>query len=107
MKWQILELRSDGASFKCEKRKLSVIVSKAVERDGKEWIHLSIAHPKRMPDYEELCEVKDEFLGKDVEAYQKFVAKKDHVNIHPFCLHLWCCVEGPQLPDFTRGSGMI
>lgn len=30
-----------------------------------------------------------------------------HVNKHPYCLHLWSCLDGPVLPDFTRGSDGI
>jgi hypothetical protein len=28
-------------------------------------------------------------------------------NIHPNCLHLFCCLDGDPLPDFTGGMGTI
>ena len=36
-----------------------------------------------------------------------FPERKFHVNIHPFCLHLWCCLDGDGLPEFSHGLGTI
>jgi hypothetical protein len=57
-----------------------------------------------MPGYIELKEAKDLFIGPELEAYQVFPKALKHVSIHPNCLHLWCCLDNPILPDFTRGG---
>lgn len=40
-------------------------------------------------------------------ALQVLPPRAKHVNIHPFCLHLWCCLDGDVTPDFTQGSGSL
>jgi hypothetical protein len=106
-KWQLLQPGQDGALFVSMSRRLSVIVSGMVYPDGKRWYHVSVAHPERLPSYNELCEVKSVFIGDNKKAIQVFPAKSEHVNIHPNCLHLWHCVDEDPLPDFTAGSGSI
>lgn len=69
---------------------------------GKVWLHLSVSLKKRMPTYEELKLVKKIFIGPDRQAIQLFPREVKHINIHEYCLHLWCCVEGDGLPDFGR-----
>ncbi len=94
----------DGAKFR--KGLLTVIYSIAKELDGKLWIHLSLARPNKYPTYEEIKQVKDIFIG-DVKAIMVFPESKHHVNLHPYCFHLWHCIEGDSLPDFDRGYGTI
>lgn len=85
-------------------RELKVGVSEAIEKDGRRWRHVSASKPKRVPNYEEMCLVKNIFIGEELEAYQVGAPKSRHVNQHPFCLHWWCPVEGPVLPDFSMGG---
>lgn len=103
--WQLLEIRLDGYMFK--RKQITVIISGSIELDNKRWIHLSIAHPKRMPKWSELVELRDIFLGSDKLCIQVLPAKSKHVNIHKFCLHIWHCVDGNLLPDFTQGMNTI
>ncbi len=70
--------------------------------DGKTWLHISLARALYMPSYEDMKEVKDIFIGKCREALQVFPRADKHIDIHPFCLHLWCAVEGNGLPDFGK-----
>lgn len=70
--------------------------------DGTRWIHASCSRKDRMPTYEDLAEMKAVFFGPDRQALQVFPKKSKHVNIHPFCLHLWSCMDGDGLPDFGR-----
>jgi len=36
-------------------------------------------------------------------AYQVFAPPSQHVNIHPYALHLWGKVDGsPTLPEFGK-----
>jgi len=72
--------------------------------DGKVWMHVSLSYPNRLPTYEDMVVVKREFIGDDRVAYQVFPDKEKHINHHPYCLHLWCCLEGPILPDFSFGG---
>lgn len=99
-----IERREDGLRWMHILYPLSVISSAAIEEDGKVWLHVSFAHAKRMPDYEEITMVKERFIGKDKYALMVFPPKDKHVNIHPYCLHLWHCVDGHPLPEF---SGML
>ena len=70
--------------------------------DGKTWMHVSMSRRFRLPSYEDMTEVKDIFIGKTRQALQIFSRADRHVNIHPYCLHLWCAVEGDGLPDFGK-----
>lgn len=105
--WRLLEEGEDGGKYYCDLLELGVIVSGAVEQDGRRWIHLSCSHARRIPRWNELREVKELFLG-DFYAYQVLPPKERYVNIHPHVLHLWRCLDGdPPLPDFTRGGDTI
>jgi hypothetical protein len=108
--WRKIEDREDGAAFEYRPTlgaRKTVIMSAAVEQDGKVWIHASVARPDRIPSYEELVEVKNLFIGPGRKAVQIFAPMREHVNIHPNCLHLWACFDGDPLPDFTRGGKTI
>lgn len=76
---------------------LIVLRSKAYMKDGSVWIHVSVSRRNRNPSWEEIMKVKNEFIGEDKEAYQVLSAKKDHVNLHPFCFHLWSRVDGEKM----------
>ena len=52
-------------------------------------------------------EAKELFVGRDEFAYQVIPPRDQHVNIHPNVLHLWSCLDGSPLPDFTRGTGSL
>lgn len=107
--WDMVRSTDDGFVAKCTPRKLLVIVSDSIEDDGRAWRHVSVSIPgaKRVPNYEEMALVKRIFVGDDREAYSVWPRKSHHVNIHAFCLHLWCPLDGPALPDFTAGTGSI
>lgn len=85
----------------------SVIVTGSVQEDGRPWLHVSVARQNRMPSYKDLAEAKDLFIGPARQALQVFPEAGNHVNIHPYALHLWCCLVGDGLPDFTRGGASI
>lgn len=85
---------------------LLVVVSEA-EIDGYNWRHVSCSHKNKLPKWKELREVKDIFIGKNKRAIQVLPPEKEYVNIHNYCLHLWCNLDRDILPDFTMGTGMI
>ena len=64
---------------------------------GEGWDHVSVSHAARCPTWDEMEYIKKLFLG-DAVAMQLHVPAADHVNIHPFCLHLWSPTEGPAIP---------
>ena len=86
---------------------LRVIVSDAVFGDGCLWRHVSMSHSNKLPSYKELCICKSIFCGDDRKAIQIFPKKSEHVNIHEYCLHLFCNMSHDNIPDFTMGNGMI
>jgi hypothetical protein len=83
------------------KRLLRVGASIALYGDDRVWLHLSISHRRRMPTYDELTYLKRHWAGEDRKCIMVFAPKDEHVNIHPRCLHLYCCLEGDPLPDFS------
>lgn len=96
--WSVHEYALDGATW-VTTWNLSIIATVSTERDGREWVHVSVAHIKRLPTWEELRDVRDVLIG-DREAYQVFPTRDRYVNEHPNCLHFFACLDGPQLPDF-------
>lgn len=76
--------------------------------EGRWWAHVSVSMPNRLPTWDEFRTVKLLFLGPNRKAIQVRPKARDYVNIHPYVLHLWSCLEpdGGGLPDFGR-SGMI
>lgn len=105
--WRMDQRNADGWRFVNRVAQLSVILSGAVEQDGKRWLHLSMASPDRLPTWDELRAVKDWAIGVDTYAVQVLPPRERYVNIHPYCLHLFACVDGHPLPDFTRGGASL
>lgn len=56
---------------------------------GEGWDHVSASYENRCCTWEEMCEIKDMFFCEDECVIQYHPPKKDYVNIHPYCLHLW------------------
>lgn len=59
-----------------------------VTKDAGLW-HLSISHPYRYPTYDELKKARYDYMPDEIMAAQIFPPKKDFINVHPFCFHLW------------------
>lgn len=114
--WVETQRGLDGAWYAWSKG-LVVGVSAAREMDGKRWVHISVSRRKRgvggnrpksvMPSYEDLRLVKRIFVGARNKAIEIHAADREHVNFHPHVRHLWSCLDGDPLPDFTRGLGTI
>ncbi len=84
---------------------LGVIISGCTEGDGRRWLHVSASHKNRPPTWDKMCEVKRLFIGPDLRAIQVHPPASEYVNIHPYCLHLWACLDGDGLPDFRKDGG--
>lgn len=65
-------------------RHLTVILTK----DADLW-HLSIAHPKRYPTWDEIYEARYHFIPDNVYMMMGLPPKSVYVNRHPNCFHLW------------------
>ena len=65
--------------------------------DGAGWEHVSVSLPYRCPTWGEMCVIKNYFFNEDETVVQYHPAKKDYVNQHPYCLHLWRPV-GQNIP---------
>jgi hypothetical protein len=96
-----VEQREDGCMF-ISNNKLCVIIS-GEEHNGKKWIHLSLSRNSRVPDYKDITRIKKHFIGDHNKAVMVFPEDKYHVNMHPYCLHLYHCVGNEDgLPEFGR-----
>ena len=100
-----VEDRVDGTSF--AKNGLFIIASVQTEQDNKQWVHVSFSRQKKLPSYKDLILVKNTFIGKNKKAIQIFPEEDKHVNIMPYCLHLWHCLDEDPLPDFTHGKNTL
>lgn len=83
-----------------------------IASDGGGWDHVSISPVKahKTPSWTIMCLVKDLFFNEDEAVMQLHVAKKDWVNLHENCLHLWkpqkqsiplppSIMVGPKIPN--------
>lgn len=61
-----------------------VIYSK---ENGRE--HVSISHPKRYPNWNELTFVRYKLMKPDVKVAQILPPREEYVNVHTNCFHLW------------------
>ncbi len=87
---------------------LLFIVSASVEADGKWWLHASVSRrDKTLPRYDDLLALKHYCIGDDKAAYQVFPAEENYVHSPPGSnsklpvLHLWHCLDGDPLPEFS------
>jgi hypothetical protein len=56
---------------------------------GDGWDHVSVSLSNRCPNWVEMEFVKRRFFRDDEVAMQLHVKVKDHINVHPYVLHLW------------------
>ena len=71
--------------------------------DGGGWEHVSVSRKSKVPSYEDLCWIKEQFWNNRDTVMQLHVPKKDHVNVHPYCLHLW----RPTDQEIPRPPGIM
>jgi hypothetical protein len=83
-------------------RKPMVVIASAAAG----WDHVSVSRRERCPNWIEMSRVKDLFFNDEEIAMQLHVAKENHINDHPFCLHLWrpMNTEIPLPPAFMVGG---
>jgi len=101
--FELIERQIDGFSM-TGKDGLVVIAAVSEELDGKRWAHVSLSFKSYIPAYATMAMVKRVFIGDDLKAIQVFPRKEEHVNLCSTALHLFACLDGDPLPDFTRGT---
>ncbi|MET7041058.1 hypothetical protein WBZ18_03545 [Clostridium botulinum] len=60
-----------------------------VASDGQGWDHVSVSHKHKIPSWKVMNAVKEMFFEDDEVVMQLHPSKKDYINNHPNCLHLW------------------
>lgn len=90
-------LRRDG---------LRAMVSAAIERDARTWLHVSLSREDRLPSWDDVREVREAFIPDELVALSVLPPSAEYVNVHPYVLHLWACCDGRVTPDF-RTDGAI
>lgn len=53
------------------------------------WEHVSVSLDSRIPNWIEMCFVKDLFWNEEECVVQYHPPKSKYINNHPYCLHLW------------------
>jgi hypothetical protein len=105
--YRIMDETEDGArlEYRGMRGYHTVILSAAVELDQRRWLHVSVATPTKLPSWELLKEIKQIFIGRNKQAVQVMPTEERYINLHPYCLHLFHCLEeNDPVPDFTRGG---
>lgn len=84
---------------------LKVIVSSAMPTEGIMWEHVSVSLKNRCPNWQEMNFIKNIFWSDDEAVMQLHPPKKDYVDCHPYCLHMWRPVhcEIPMPPSIMVG----
>jgi hypothetical protein len=69
------------------------------------WDHVSVSRSNRCPNWPEMEFIKRKFFKDDETVMQLHVPAADHINYHPYCLHLWRphCLEIPRPPGWMVG----
>jgi hypothetical protein len=78
-------------------------IIRMIASDGEGWEHVSVSLANRCPTWAEMCFVKDLFWLPTECVMQLHPPEADHVNNHPFCLHLW----RPVAADIPRPPALF
>lgn len=98
--WEIMQPWGDGYALR-ERGGLRVLIDVSFKADDRAWLHVSVSRAKYPPSWDDLKRVKRDFIGDQNVAVMVFPAAEDFVNIHPNCHHLWHCVDGETICNFT------
>jgi hypothetical protein len=56
---------------------------------GMGWDHVSVSLEHRTPTWAEMEQVKRLFFNPDESCMQLHVPVAEHIDCHPYCLHIW------------------
>lgn|SRR3712207_3397232 len=60
-----------------------------IASNGQGWDHVSISSKYKIPSWKVMCILKEMFFEDDEVVMQIHPAKRNYINNHPNCLHLW------------------
>lgn len=72
-----------------------------IASSGEDWDHVSVSARKRCPTWAEMQHIARLFFDDGETAMQLHVPASEHIDDHPYCLHLWRphSVEIPRPPS--------
>lgn len=76
---------------------------RVIASSGLGWDHVSVSRTNRCPNWPEMEFVKHRFFEDGETAMQLHVPMSEHINNHPYCLHLW----RPQNAVIPRPPAML
>ena len=94
-----------GAFFVPNKLARSGPPLRVIAAAGDGWEHVSVSLPNRCPSWEEMAYIKGLFWSDDMCVMQLHPPRSEHINNHPYCLHLWRPLEReiPRPPGWMVG----
>ena len=84
-----LEQYNDGGGWWSMRSPLDDRELRVIASWGDDWDHVSVSRRVRTPTWREMEHVRMLFFRPDEVAMQLHVPAADHINIHPYCLHMW------------------
>ena len=67
------------------------------------WDHVSVSTERRIPNWTEMEWVRRRFFRDDATVMQLHVPPAEHINCHPYVLHLW----RPHVMEIPRPPGWM
>lgn len=88
---------SGNGKFIIPHKRMTIVCS-----NGGGWDHVSVSVADRCPSWDEMEWVKREFFEDGDCCMQLHVPPGQHINVHPYCLHIWRPHEAtiPRPPAF-------
>lgn len=75
---------------------MTVIYSEDITPKWGKLKHISIAHPKKLPCWDNIFKIKEKLMG-DIDAMMVMPKMEDYINLHRYCFHIWECPEKWEL----------
>lgn len=84
---------------------LKIIAAPGEDPVTEGWDHVSVSCKNRIPNWIEMCFVKDLFWMPEDCVVQFHIPKSNYINYHPFVLHMWRWTKGefPRPPSILVG----
>lgn len=72
------------------------------------WEHVSVSRKSKMPSWQDMDWVRRQFWRGDCTVMQLHVPEEEHIDLHPYCLHMWRPVgqEVPKPPHYFVAAKM-
>ena len=68
------------------------------------WRHVSVSREDRYPNWDEIVNIRYQFFNEDVEVVMYLPPKREYINLHPNCFHLWQRLDRVELPGMVRSA---